>query len=239
MAPTGRSTPWFTSFTGWRKRRSSSWRRSPGDGAALAPRVFSSGLSLPLRRPALPRRAVVRRDREGKEEDEGADVGPIEGLKLAGRGARGWRAGRSFAAWSIFIMIFKRLDISSTVSPATFRWWSAPIICSLLSGGFPHRRPATRRPFSRGRSMAPTGRSTPWFTSFTASRRRRSPSWRRLPGEGVALASGVFPSGLSWALRRPALPRRAVVFRDREGKEEDEGADVGSVEGHQSAGWGA
>ena len=51
-----------------------------------------------------------------------------------------------------------------------------------------------------------------------------------------ALASGVSPSGLSWALRRPAHSRRAVVLRDREGKEEDEGADVGSVEGRNSAG---
>ena len=51
-----------------------------------------------------------------------------------------------------------------------------------------------------------------------------------------APASGVSPSGLSWALRRPAHPRRAVVRRDREGKEEDEGADVGSVEGRKSAG---
>jgi len=33
-----------------------------------------------------PRRAVVFRDREGKEEDEGADVGSVEGLKLAGGG---------------------------------------------------------------------------------------------------------------------------------------------------------
>jgi len=57
-----------------------------------------------------------------------------------------------------------------------------------------------------------------------------------LPGDGAALASGVFSSGLSWALRRPAHPRRAFVLRDREGKGEDVGADVGSVEGRKSTG---
>ena len=59
---------------------------------APASGVFSSGLSWALRRPAHSRRAVVRRDREGMEEDEGADVGSVEGLQLAGKGARGWRA---------------------------------------------------------------------------------------------------------------------------------------------------
>ena len=69
-------------------------RTPTGESAAPAPGVLSSGLSQAVRRPALPRRAVVLRDRDGKEEYGGGDVGPVEGHKSAG-GARGGRGGLS------------------------------------------------------------------------------------------------------------------------------------------------